>query len=412
MTQHKTTIIEIMPLFLVLFIDGMGLGLLFPILNALIISPNSSFIAQSTSEATRNIYFGATISIFMICWFFGAAVLGDLSDTIGRKKSLLICLIGTFIGYALSAISVGLGSFTLMIIGRVIAGFTSGSQPIAQAAIVDVSTEETLPRNMGWILLAVSLGFVLGPTLGGILSNKALVGWFDFSTPLYFAAVVALINAALLWFTFHETFEITGKIKLRLHHAIMIFVSAFQHVKIRHLALVFLVMITGWSMYFATILMYMDKIYHISNFQTSLYMGCLGIGFSIGCGYLVNKLSALFTLRTVAISGFLLCALAPMLTVLIHIQWVAWLAVIFAGATIGYSYSAILVMFSNLVDDHEQGWVMGVTGSILALCFGITSFLGAILVNYGPHIPMWFTAICLIASGLMLFGIKPTKASQ
>ncbi len=75
----------------------------------------------------------------MICWFFGAAILGDLSDSVGRKKSLMICLIGAFLGYLLSAIAIAFHNFWFLILGRIIAGFTSGSQPIAQAAIVDIS---------------------------------------------------------------------------------------------------------------------------------------------------------------------------------------------------------------------------------------------------------------------------------
>ncbi|ATN85195.1 hypothetical protein AYO29_01045 [Coxiella burnetii str. Schperling] len=102
----------------------------------------------------------------MICWFFGAAILGDLSDTVGRKKALLVCLIGSFLGYLLSAFAVGIHSLTFLILGRVIAGFTAGSQPIAQAAIVDVSSEAHKARNIGLILLAISLGLSSGPSLG------------------------------------------------------------------------------------------------------------------------------------------------------------------------------------------------------------------------------------------------------
>ena len=166
MSQQKS-LLQMFPLFLALFIDGMGLALLFPILNGMIISPHSHFLPVDTSATMRNFLYGFTVSIFMLCWFFGAAVLGDLSDKVGRKKSLLICLVGACLGYFLSAVAVLYSSFLWLIIGRIIAGFTSGSQPIAQAAIVDVSSDIHKARNIGLILLAVSLGFVLGPILGG-----------------------------------------------------------------------------------------------------------------------------------------------------------------------------------------------------------------------------------------------------
>ncbi|AML48313.1 hypothetical protein AYM02_02945 [Coxiella burnetii] len=88
------------------------------------------------------------------------------------KKGAVGCLIGSFLGYLLSAFAVGIHSLTFLILGRVIAGFTAGSQPIAQAAIVDVSSEAHKARNIGLILLAISLGFIIGPIIGGVLSDS------------------------------------------------------------------------------------------------------------------------------------------------------------------------------------------------------------------------------------------------
>src|SRR3990167_9514251 len=141
-TIKRTTFAAIAPLFLVLFIDGMGLSLLFPVLNSIIVDPHSDFLATSVFDSTRDLLYGVTVGIFMICWFFGAAFLGDLSDMIGRKKALMICLMGSFLGYLLSAFAVLAHSLLFLIIGRVVAGFTAGSQPIAQAAIVDISEPE------------------------------------------------------------------------------------------------------------------------------------------------------------------------------------------------------------------------------------------------------------------------------
>lgn len=250
MTDSKS-LRSILPLFLVLFIDGMGLGLLFPILNTILIEPQSGFLSENISMGLRDFYYGLTIGIFMICWFFGAAILGDLSDSVGRKKSLMICLIGSFLGYLISAIAILMHSFWLILFGRIIAGFTAGSQPIAQAAIVDVSTEEHKARNIGFILLAVSLGFVFGPIFGGLLSDNRIVSWFGFQTPLYFASLLAFINAVALYYFFDETFtKAHDKITIKWHHAIQIFISAFKHKAIEKYSLVLLVMIFGWSNYF------------------------------------------------------------------------------------------------------------------------------------------------------------------
>ena len=236
MAKTENFLILAGPLLLVLFIDGMGLGLVIPVLNALIFDPNSHFLSSEllSSATAHNFIYGVVIGIFMLCWFFGAAILGDMSDKIGRKKSLMICLAGAGLSYLLSAFSVSLHSIVLLLLGRVVGGLTSGSQPIAQAAIVDLSTPENKVRNISYILLAVSLGFIFGPLLGGILADKRLVPWFNFTTPFYFAAIISFANLGLLLWLFKESFvSQPKKISIRPYQAIEIFISAFKHEKVK-----------------------------------------------------------------------------------------------------------------------------------------------------------------------------------
>lgn len=158
----KSFFAEAAPLLLLIFIDSMGLGLVFPITNTLIMDPHSHFLAANVSLHTRSMLFGTIIGIFMLCWFFGASFLGDLSDNIGRKKSLMICLIGATLGYALSGIGVAVDSVALLLIGRIVAGFTSGSQAIAQAAVIDLSTPEKSGQHRHDFIRCF-LGFYLWP---------------------------------------------------------------------------------------------------------------------------------------------------------------------------------------------------------------------------------------------------------
>ncbi|KTC65450.1 transporter of the major facilitator superfamily (MFS) (plasmid) [Legionella adelaidensis] len=407
--KSQKSLASLLPLFLVLFIDGMGLGLLFPILNSILIEPQAGFLPVDMSINTRDFLYGLTIGIFMICWFFGAAILGDLSDNIGRKRSLMICLIGSFIGYFLSAIAVLFHSFSFLLLGRIIAGFTAGSQPIAQAAIVDVSTEENKARNIGFILLAVSLGFVFGPIFGGLLSNSQLVSWFNFDTPMYFAALLSLLNAFLLHWSFEETFAKGNetKIKIKWHHAVHIFISAFKHPGIKKYSIVLLIMIFGWSNYFSFISLYLLEVYHYSAMLNSFFLAVMGLGFSLGCGYVVNWATQRYSHVNVVINGLLATALLVLVTLLSKEQWVAWVATLLIGISLSVAYSVLLTIFSDQVGDKEQGWVMGVTGSIMALCFGLTSIFTGLIAQIGAILPMLLACggLALSAVFLVLFKI-------
>ena len=394
-------------LFLVLLIDGMGLGLLFPILNTILIDPQAGFLPVDTSIGIRDFCYGITIGIFMICWFFGATILGDLSDSVGRKKSLMICLVGAFLGYALAAIAIISHSFWLLVLSRIIAGFTAGSQPIAQAAIVDVSSDEHKARNMGLILLAVSLGFVFGPICGGLLSNNQIVSWFNFETPMYFEACLALLNAFLLYWTFNETLSSAHeKVKIRWHHAVHIFVSAFKHLSIKKYSIVLLVMIFGWSNYFSFISLYLLQMYHYSAMQNSLFLAMMGLGFSVGCGYLVDFCTKRYAFDGIVVLGLLITAALVLLTLLCKQEWVAWLATLLIGMSLSVAYSVLLTIFSNQVSESEQGWVMGVTGSIMALCFGLTSIFTGLIAQVGAVLPMLLAVVGLAGSAIILFLVK------
>lgn len=406
--KKNKSLMSMFPLFLVLFIDGMGLGLLFPIINTILIEPNAGFLAEGTSDMVRNFYYGLTIGIFMICWFFGAAILGDLSDSIGRKKSLMICLIGAFAGYFLSAIAIMCHSFWMLILGRMIAGFTAGSQPIAQAAIIDVSSDENKSRNIGMILLSISLGFVFGPIFGGLLSNPELVSWFGFTVPMYFAAAISLFNAVILALMFEETLStVKKKVAIRWHHSISIFISAFKHPAITRYSIVLLVMIFGWSNYFTFIPLYLLQTYHYSVMQNSFFLAVMGLGFSVGCGFVVEIFTRRCNFDNIVIGGLAITALQIFIFLISDQQWVLWVTTFIIGISLSVAYSVLLTIFSNQVDDNEQGWVMGVTGSIMALCFGVSSVFTGLVAHVGAILPMFLAFGGLSLSAIILYFTRP-----
>lgn len=410
-TNKKSFLLEAAPLLLVIFIDSMGLGLVFPILNALVFHPTSHFLPEALSGSTRNIIYGFIIGLFMFCWFFGAAFLGDLSDQIGRKKSLLICLGGSFIGYGFSALSIITGSFSLLIVGRVIAGFTAGSQSIAQAAIVDLSAPKQKARNLGLILFFSSIGFVFGPMIGGVLSDSQLSSYFNFAMPFYFAAGISLLNAVLLQYFFKETFMQTQKLSLKFHYAIQIFISAFKHDKIRELSFVLLVMIFGWSGIYSFISMYLFRVYQCTPLENGFFMALMGVGFGVGTGFLIEPLTKRFSLQQCVIISCLSVAFFTTLTITAPREIYVWFYVIGIGTMMAVAYSTLLTLFSDQVDENAQGWVMGITGAIMAFAFGINGFLTGIIANLAPSTPLIISIACLVLAAGMMKSLLKLKFS-
>ena len=145
------------------------------------------------------------IASYPLAQFFGAPILGALSDKHGRKKIILISLIGTFFGYLLFAYGIITKNVTLLFASRMLDGFTGGNISTIMSAIADVSTVKDKTKNFGMIGMAFGLGIILGPFIGGNLADPNNVSWFNHSTPFWFAALICLFNIALVVFNFKET---------------------------------------------------------------------------------------------------------------------------------------------------------------------------------------------------------------
>jgi MFS family permease len=148
---------SLLVLFLTVFIDLIGFGMVIPFL---------SFYAREYGASGFAV--GAVVGIYSIMQFFFAPVWGRLSDRIGRRPVLLVSLTASTIGYLLFAFS---NSLAVLFASRVIAGIGGANIGTAQAYIADSTSPENRAKGMGLIGAAFGLGFILGPPLSGILAS-------------------------------------------------------------------------------------------------------------------------------------------------------------------------------------------------------------------------------------------------
>lgn len=139
---------------------------------------------------------GLLLSSFSAAQFLGAPLLGALSDRVGRKPVIIISLLGTAVG---SAVTGAAGSLWVLYLGRIIDGASGGSLSVARAAVADLAPAGQRQRLLGLLGAAFGVGFVVGPALGGLSS---LAGP---SAPFYVAAVLALGNAVAAMVRLPET---------------------------------------------------------------------------------------------------------------------------------------------------------------------------------------------------------------
>jgi MFS transporter, DHA1 family, tetracycline resistance protein len=177
-------------IFVTLLIDVTGLGIMIPVFPDLIKELTGGNISQVSQWG------GVLTVIYAIIQFFCAPIIGNLSDKYGRRPVLLISLLGFGIDYLFMALA---PTIWWLFVSRVIAGVTGASFTTASAYIADVSTNETRAKNFGLLGAAFGLGFIIGPSLGGLLAH------FGLRVPFYVAAGCCLLNAAYGYFVLPES---------------------------------------------------------------------------------------------------------------------------------------------------------------------------------------------------------------
>lgn len=395
-TKHLYTFLT---LFLIILIDTMGIVLVFPVMTAIFLEPNSSLLPAHLTDLGRALIYGIGLSIFPLFMFFGAPLLGDLSDKFGRKKILLFCLLGTALGYLLSGISIWCNSLSGFLIGRLVCGLMAGSQSIAQAAIADMSTKETKALNMSMIVFASTIGVIIGPIIGGYTSASNIITWFNYSTPFIFAALIALINAVLLICFFKETYQskVVGPIDAL--KGLHLFLAAFNNKDIRLMSGFLFCAELAWGLYFQAISWLLLKDFHYSVEKLGLFTGYIGLIACIALTVIIRLMMRWFdTEIRVFCWSVLMMAVANIMCIVYNTSLAHWFWVTFNSIGSALTYSLALALFSNSADKDSQGWIMGVTGSVVAASWFITGITDGLFSYFNIKLAFWTAGVLSIIS--------------
>ena len=191
-------------IFITIFIDITGLGIIIPVIPALI----TELINGSISEAAK--YSGWLMFSYASLQFLFAPFLGGLSDQYGRRPVILLSLFGFGINYLVLALA---PNIIWLFLGRIFQGIMGASLTTASAYIADISTPEKKAQNFGLIGAAFGLGFILGPVIGGYL------GQFGSRVPFIAAAAFTLINLIYGYFILPESLDKKNRRKFDIKRA-------------------------------------------------------------------------------------------------------------------------------------------------------------------------------------------------
>ncbi|EAE2474165.1 MFS transporter [Listeria innocua] len=179
------------------FLCGMGFSIIMPVVPFLV----APYVCNSSEQA---LMVTLLTSVYALCVFFAAPGLGALSDRFGRRPVLLICFIGSAIGYFVFGLG---GALWVLFLGRIIEGITGGSISTLFAFFADITPEEQRTKYFGWVSAAAGAGAALGPAFGGVIAH------FGYAMPFFFGAAITFINLVFGYFYMPETLKEENRLK-------------------------------------------------------------------------------------------------------------------------------------------------------------------------------------------------------
>jgi DHA1 family tetracycline resistance protein-like MFS transporter len=364
------------------FLDYLGVGLVFPFFFPMIMEPTNGFLDPNTLSETRGLIVGMLLSSYSLAQFWSLPLLGAFSDRLGRKKvlslSLIIISFGFFIGY----LGVIFKSIYLLFLSRIIAGIGSGNYAVAQASIADMTYDKLKHKYFGLLNTACGLGFVVGPFLGGWLSNFSFFNFSSYATPFLASFVLTIANVLMVSCYYRETLTNFKKVKISFFKALHNFQKAFT---IRRLKLLFLVMFIfsfGWGFLCEFLPLFLIQRLNYTAEGIGYTYAYLGFLVALFQGLAIRPFINRFSSRTLLMWGlFCLAISTPFLCFAqssIHLL-ILLLPIMFFEALIYPSASSLV---SDLSLKDEQGQNLGIHQSVQSLAFALAPlFSGSIVVK-------------------------------
>jgi DHA1 family tetracycline resistance protein-like MFS transporter len=389
---------ELLPLYAVITLGFLGYALTLTLFIPMIMDQGFGLVPSATTKAMRATLTGSLLAMYPLGQFFGAPIIGNLSDHFGRKRVLLCSLVACALGFLGMSLSIEWRRISLLFLSSFLTGLFESNMAIAQSVIADRAQDlEQKIKFIGYAYAASSLGYVFGPLLAGIGGSV-----FSYSAPFLITALGVLCVALWIIYSFVDPYLPNKNISIDLLKLITAIKFIFRRTKIHKFYFV------NFMIFFSVLGLYrVTPLYVIDHWRPSLTSYSLLISFvSLLCVFVnlffLKRLAKEFSTQNL-LSGLLISG--GILVILIVVpQHFFWIWFIYGAAVIPtvMALPTCTSWLSHHVPTDEQGQALGNNQALLVLGESSSAAIGGLIAAISIPLPIILIGIILCITGIVI----------
>ncbi len=352
-----------------------GFSLPSPVMTPMFLDADGGLMAHDVDRSVRIWWLALAFALYPLGQIVGTPWLGRLSDQIGRKRVLVLSLVGVALGYLLMALAIDQRWLGVLLLSRFWEGVCNGNIAIAQALAADISTPQRKPRLFSLLNVALNMGWVVGPLMGGYLAEYG----GDYAIPFVMAALLALVNLAAVAIGLPATGARPDPPRVRTGH--------YQLLRLPRLRLFFLLTLLSYGavmLYFSFFNIWLVERFQMTPVGLAQAAVIISVPMMFG-SWLAGRLAGRIRLAWLGVLGHGVMAVA-MVSFIVPDQLLGlYLLMAVAGIGITIGELATSVAISDHAPRQRQGEAMGLYRALAMVSELLAALVGALLIIPGTE---------------------------
>ncbi|MDX2042389.1 MAG: MFS transporter [Acidobacteriota bacterium] len=389
---------RLVPIFIVVFVDILGFSIILPLL---------PYYAGFFHASDQTI--GLLIAAYSMCQFLAAPLLGNLSDSYGRRPVLLYSQLGSLFGFLLLGLAMKLPNpLAWMFVARMIDGFSGGNLTVAQAYISDIAPPEDRAKTFGMIIGgSFGLAFTIGPALGSVVSSR-----FGYDITAYVAAAISLTSILATTFLLPESQHQTDEARPR---GLAMYTRALSYLsepELRPLLMIFFFMSLPFTIYTTMFPLFAKKQLAFSVDQAGYFLalvGLLGVFWQAGMiGPTVKRFGEYKSLMM----GLIASTFGLFYVVFVDVWWKLIVVALLFSFGHGISRPSLTSIISRSAPPNRRGGVFGAMTSLESVTRILGPIFGGWLIAVHPTWMGWVGGLLFAIATLIGLSLKTRESSS